>query len=281
LLESAAGFPDVEIQALGRPELELEQPGSATRVIFAVRPDVVVNAAAYTAVDLAEEEPERAFQVNGEAAGEVASAAREIGAAVIQVSTDYVFDGSSTRAWRPDDQTSPLNVYGASKVMGEQQVRARNPRHLILRTSWVFSPFGRNFIRTMLRLAADRDEVRVVGDQRGCPTSALDLAEAILQVASRWDPGDDTAQGSTMHVAGAESCSWAEFAQAIFEASASAEGPVARVVPITAAEFPTLARRPAFSVLDCSAFEQAFAWPMPRWRDALPSVVGRILRDPA
>lgn len=275
LVERSGEVPDLEVHAAGRPQLDLEQPGSAAGVIEALRPDVVVNAAAYTAVDQAEKEPERAFRINADAAGEIAAAARLAGAKVIQVSTDYVFPGTAERPWRPDDPTGPINVYGASKLAGEEQVRAENPDHLILRTAWVFSPFGRNFVATMLRLAGERKEVRVVDDQQGCPTSALDLADAILAVAGRWDH-EPVGLGSTMHVAGAGACSWAEFARSIFEVSAAAGGPSARVVPIASADFPTPARRPAYSVLDCSSFEQTFDWPMRPWTGALPETIARL-----
>lgn len=275
LVERSGEVPDLEVHAVGRPQLDLEQPGSAARVIEALRPDVVINAAAYTAVDQAEQEPDRAFRINGDAAGEIAAAARMVGAKVIQISTDYVFPGTAMRPWRPDDPTGPINVYGASKLAGEEQVRAETPDHLILRTAWVFSPFGRNFVATMLRLAGERDQVRVVDDQRGCPTSALDLADAILAVAMRWRH-EPAGLGSTMHVAGAGACNWAEFARSIFEVSDAAGGPSARVIPIASAEFRTPARRPAYSVLDCSAFERTFDWPMRPWAEALPATIARM-----
>nr|WP_237219923.1 dTDP-4-dehydrorhamnose reductase [Sphingomonas arenae] len=281
LVERAAEVRGLEVHAIGRPELDLEQPGRAAAVIREIRPDLVVNAAAYTAVDQAEQEPERAFRVNADGAGEVAAAAREVGARVIQISTDYVFPGLGEWPWRPDDATGPLNVYGASKLAGEEQVRAANPEHLVLRTSWVFGGHGRNFVSTMLRLARERDVVRVVDDQRGCPTPADDLADAILAVAERWRAGGSEGLGETMHVAGAGPCSWAEFASAIFAVSAAQAGPSAEVVPIPSSEFPTPARRPMFSVLDCGTFEREFNWPMRRWSDALPEVVARLLRDPA
>lgn len=277
LVEHAAGRADLELITAGRPEIDLERPGSIAEAIDAARPDLVVNAAAYTAVDQAEQEREQAFRINADAAGEAAAAARDVGARFVQISTDYVFDGSGDRAWRPDDPTGPLGVYGASKLAGEQQVRAAHPEALILRTAWVYSPFGKNFVKTMLRLAEQRDEVRVVGDQRGCPTNGLDIADAVLRVAEIWAEGRDAGVGSTMHVGGSEACSWAEFAEGVFAASAACGGPSARVVPITTAEFPTPARRPANSVLDSSAFEQAFGWPIPSWRDSLAPVVERIL----
>jgi dTDP-4-dehydrorhamnose reductase len=280
LVERARDRPGLEVVTAGRPAVDLEQPGSLRAAVRAAAPDLVINAAAYTAVDQAEREPERAFRINADAAGEAAAAARETGARIIQLSTDYVFDGTGTRPWRPDDGTAPLGVYGASKLAGEEQVRAGSPQHLIVRTAWVYSPFGRNFVRTMLRLAAERDEVRVVADQRGGPTNALDLADGLLHVASAWASGSDTGLGRTMHFAGQEPCSWAVLGEAVFAASARLDGPSARVVPIGSADYPTPAQRPANSVLDCRDFEVAFGWPMPRWRSSLGEVVRRLLAAP-
>lgn len=277
LLARSAAAVGIEVRTVGRPELDLEQPGSAARMIHAQRPDVVVNAAAYTAVDQAEQEPGKAFQINGAAAGEIAEAAHDVGARTIQLSTDYVFSGAADRPWRPDDATGPVNVYGASKLEGEERVRAATNAHLIVRTSWVFSPFGRNFVTTMLRMAQERDEIRVVDDQRGCPTSALDLADAILAAAKRWDDGGTEGLGTTMHVAGAGPCSWAGFAAAILGESKRQGGPWARVVPIPSVDFPTPARRPMYSVLDCESFERAFARPMRPWTETLPVVVADVL----
>lgn len=280
LLERAEHHRGIEVATAGRPAVDLEQPGSISRAIWAARPEIVINAAAYTAVDQAEQEPDRAFRTNADAAGETAAAAREVGARVIQISTDYVFAGTGECAWRPGDPTGPLGTYGASKLAGEEQVRAANPDHLILRTAWVFSPFGKNFVATMLRLAAERGEVRVVADQRGCPTNALDLADGLLRVARAWRNGDRAGVGQTMHLAGPEPCSWAEFAKAIFEASAQVGGPVAEVRAITTAEFPTPARRPSNSVLDSSMFEATFGWQMPSWRQGLQQTVRRLLSNP-
>jgi dTDP-4-dehydrorhamnose reductase len=265
------------VQAVGRPELDLERPGSAAALIRELRPDVVVNAAAYTGVDRAEQDAARAFQINANGAGEVSAAAWEIGAKVVQISTDYVFSGVAERAWQPGDPTHPQNIYGASKLAGERQVRAANPNHLILRTSWVFSPFGRNFVSTMLRLAGEREEVTVVDDQFGRPTSAHDLAAAILAVSSRWQ-AELVGLGSTMHFAGAGRCNWAAFAQAVFDVSREAGGPTARVVPIATNKLATPARRPAYSVLDCSTFRNTFELPTPAWSQALPATITRLLR---
>src|SRR5437660_1636965 len=180
LVERARLHPAIDLVAIGRPMLDMEVAGSAAAAIAEAAPDVVVNAAAYTAVDQAEDEPERAFRVNADAAGEVAAAATRAGAAVIQLSTDYVFNGRAEGPYREDAPVDPLGVYGRSKLAGEEQVRAANPRHAIVRTAWVYSPFGRNFIKSMMAGAGVRDRLTVVDDQRGSPTSALDLADGLL-----------------------------------------------------------------------------------------------------
>ena len=182
LLERARA--GAELVMLGRPEFDLTEPATLAKAIVAAQPDVVINAAAYTAVDKAESEPDLAHRVNAEAAGAVAAAAAEIGAPILQLSTDYIFDGSLGRPYRENDPTAPLGVYGASKRAGEAAVIKANPRHAILRTAWVYAPFGANFVRTMLRLGETRDVVRVVADQQGCPTNALDIADALLAVAT-------------------------------------------------------------------------------------------------
>ncbi|TIU32042.1 MAG: dTDP-4-dehydrorhamnose reductase, partial [Mesorhizobium sp.] len=174
LLEAGQAAAGVEVIAIGRPQLDLARPDTVIEAIAAAKPDIVVSAAAYTAVDQAEDEPDLAFAVNAVGAGKVAQAASRLGVPVIHLSTDYVFDGTKDAAYVETDATAPRSVYGASKLAGEQAVASANPHHLILRTAWVYSPFGKNFVKTMLRLAADRDEIAVVADQWGNPTSALD-----------------------------------------------------------------------------------------------------------
>lgn len=272
LQEKAADHPDIQLELVGRPELELAEPGRAAAIIAERRPDVVINAAAYTMVDQAESEPELAFRINGDAAGEIAAAARNVGAKVIQISTDYVFDGNADAPYTEDAPTAPLGVYGCSKLAGEEQVRAANPDHLIVRTSWVYSPFGHNFVKTMLRLAADRDEIRIVADQKGCPTNALDLADALLTALPRvrtW--------GATYHLAAPEPCSWADLASAVFEVSRAQGGPSTRVVPITTAEYPTPAERPMHSALDSGRFARDFGVRLPDWRSSVADVVERLV----
>ena len=186
LAERAADHPELDIITTARDLVDLSCAGSVAAAIAAVRPDLVINAAAYTGVDLAEDEPALAFRINAEAAGETAAAALQAGAAIVQLSTDYVFDGESSEPYREDAPANPMSVYGRSKLAGEEAVRAANPLHLILRTAWVYSPFGRNFVKTIVAAARDRDRLDVVDDQHGCPTSALDLADSILAIADSW-----------------------------------------------------------------------------------------------
>lgn len=278
LVERAALFEGIEVLALGRPELDLEKPETIGPAIAAAAPDVVVNAAAYTAVDKAEDEPERTFRVNAEGAGALASAARAAGAAVIQVSTDYVFDGTSPVPYREGDPTDPIGVYGRSKLEGERLVGAATGDHLILRTAWVYSPFGHNFVKTMMRLARERDEVAVVSDQIGNPTSALDLATGILAVVDRWRRGESAGIGEAYHLAGTGTSSWYDFAAEIFRLCAEFGLPSARVRPIASKDWPTRARRPPRSWLDTDRFERDFGYRMPPWQASVRDVIERLKR---
>lgn len=278
LLECGGGH---EIVALGRPELDLEVEGSARAAILSHRPDIVINAAAYTNVDSAEDEPARAMRINGEAAGEVAAAAREVDAPVIQISTDYVFDGTATGPYAEDAPTNPIGAYGRSKLLGEQRVRDANPAHAIVRTAWVYSPFGRNFAKTMMTLARTRAVLAIVDDQRGSPSSALELADGLLMLADRLTAGERDGPGRTYHLAGTGSVSWCGFAQAVFERCVAIGAPSARVNPITTADYPTKAIRPANSVLGCTRFTQAIGFTMPDWRASLAPVVDRLAEQTA
>jgi dTDP-4-dehydrorhamnose reductase len=265
-------------RADGSPSLraDLADPSSLAQALADADADVVVNAAAYTAVDRAEDEPALADRVNRAAVGEIGAWAARRGALVVHYSTDYVFDGRATRPYREDDATAPLGVYGATKLAGEGALRASGAAHLILRTAWVYAARGRNFLRTMLRLAGERGELRVVGDQVGAPTPARWIAAATAAaVASlRGGAGRAGVEG-TYHLVAAGQCSWCGFAEAIVD-EAARRGLVAappRVVPVATAEFPTRARRPAYSVLDCSRFQRAFGLQLPSWREGLSSVL--------
>jgi dTDP-4-dehydrorhamnose reductase len=237
---------------------------------------VVINAAAYTAVDQAEDEPERAFRINGAAAGELAAAAQYAGARFIQVSTDYVFDGSAEGAYTEDAPLAPLGVYGQSKLSGEEQVRRENADHVIVRTAWVYSPFGRNFVKTMMNAAKSRDELTVVGDQVGNPSSALDLADGLLAIANTWSREPSRGLGQTYHLAGTGSVSWCGFAEQIMAECARRGLPAATVRPIRTEDWPTKAARPRNSQLDCSKFERDIGFACPEWRSSTTRVVERL-----
>lgn len=237
------------------------------------RPDVVVNASAYTAVDRAESEPELAFRVNAEAPGAMAESCAEVGSRLIHFSTDYVFDGSATRPYREDHATSPLGVYGASKLAGERAVRNVAADALILRTAWVYALHGQNFLRTMLRLGAERAELRVVADQFGCPTPAWLIADTTATLMR-----DQPRLHGVLHLVAGGVTSWHGFARAIFEA-AHERGlleRVPRVIAIATADYPTPARRPAYSVLDCGALETHLREHLPEWRDSLFRTLGPL-----
>lgn len=278
LLERAPA--GVDVIALGRPVLDLAQPGTSAAALAGSRPDVIVNAAAYTAVDQAESEPDLAMRINGAGAGEVARAATSLGVPVIQLSTDYVFDGRLDRPYREDDPVAPGSAYGVSKLAGERAVAAATSDHAILRTAWVYSPFGKNFVRTMLKLGETRGEVGVVADQIGCPTSALDIADAIFAVARnlREQPEQASLRG-IFHMAGQGEASWADLAETILtEAEALGRRPV-RVRHIATADYPTPARRPGNSRLDCTKLGDHHGVTLPDWRQAAAACVRRLLAE--
>lgn len=267
-----------EILTLGRPELDLAaEPSEIVAAITAARPDAIISSAAYTLVDKAETEPDLAFATNARGPGAIAAAARQLDAPLVHLSTDYVFDGSSGRPYTEQDPTDPTTVYGASKLAGEQAVLSGHDNSVVLRTAWVYSPHGSNFVKTMLRVAESRDEVRVVGDQLGNPTSALDIADAVLAVVANLRERGDPELRGLFHMSGSGEASWAGFARAIFESSTAAGGPFALVTPIATAEYPTPARRPANSRLDCSKLERVHGRRLPDWQASLPKVVSAIV----
>lgn len=270
------------VAALGRPQFDITRRSSVKDAIRHLRPDVIVNSAAYTAVDRAEEQPGLAFAVNRDGARNIAAEAAELDIPIIHLSTDYVFSGTDPIPYVETDAPSPLNVYGLSKLAGENLVRQENPRHIILRTSWLYSPWGQNFLLTMLKLGCEKDYVRVVNDQFGAPTYVPDLATAIVavicQVLARAKTEDCW---GTFHLTAAGVTSWADFAKAIFETSGAYDGPSAQVVPVPTAAYPTKTRRPAYSVLDGSKFRQTFGVTMPHWRDGLDRCVAQVMGDAA
>jgi dTDP-4-dehydrorhamnose reductase len=273
LNEVAAKRPGFEVIAMGRPELDLEDAASVAPAIAGARPDLIINAAAYTAVDKAEQEEAKAVAINRDGAAAVAAAAAKLDVPLIHISTDYVFPGDKPSTYVETDATGPLGVYARSKLAGEIAVAAAHPSALILRASWVFSPFGANFVKTMLRIGKDRAEVSVVDDQTGNPTSALDLADAMLRIA----PGLES--GGTYHLCGTGDVTWCGFAREIFAISKALGGPCPAVKAITTAEYPTPARRPANSRMSTDAFAARFGFGLGPWRDALPETISRLLRN--
>lgn len=273
LRDAAADAAGMEFLFAGRPDLDLERPGTIDAAVRAAAPDVIVSAAAYTAVDKAESEPDIARRVNAEAPGLLAAAARAAGARIIHLSTDYVFDGTLPGARVEDDPVSPLGVYGRTKLAGEDAVRAATPDHLILRTAWVYGPHGRNFLKTMLALAEIRSQVSVVADQFGNPTAAATIAEAILAILASWAKSADSGLGQTYHFAGSGDTSWHGFAAQIFATLAETGGPAVEALPITTADYPTPARRPANSRLDSGKFARDFGYRAEDWRTTVAETV--------
>ena len=280
-LVERGGASGVDIITVGRPELDLARPETAFDALRETGCDAIVSAAAYTAVDKAESEPELALTINGAGAGALAAAADALGVPILHFSTDYVFDGTSAEAYQESDPVSPAGSYGRSKLAGEQAVAEACVNHVILRTAWVYSPFGANFVKTMLRLAADRESIPVVADQRGNPSNALDLADATLQIARNLIEKPDRMLRGVFHLTAQGDASWAEFAAEICVQSALVNGPSAQVVPISTDKYPTLARRPANSMLDCTLLAQRHGVTLPHWRESLPSVIARLIPSSA
>jgi dTDP-4-dehydrorhamnose reductase len=280
LMERGQGA-GVEIICLARPEVDLLEPDLIAHAIDNARGDLVINAAAYTAVDRAESEPALALRVNGEGARAVAAAAAKTGCPVVQISTDYVFDGALDRPYREEDATAPVSAYGRSKLAGEHGTAEANPRHVIARTAWVYSPFGQNFLKTMLRLGLTRQEVGVVADQWGSPTSALDIADALIAMARKIvaEPENKSLFG-VFHVTGSNHTTWAGFAAAIFAQAAALGRPPVKALPIATAEYPTPAARPANSRLDVGKLHRVFGVALPDWRGSAQDCVKRLLEAP-
>ncbi len=275
LIECGAGV--AEIVALGRPQLDLANEQSVARAFEGLRPDVIVNAAAYTLVDKAEEDAEAAMRVNAAGAGAVAAAAARLGVPIIHLSTDYVFDGVMDRPYREDDLVGPTGVYGRTKLEGERRVAAQCDDHVILRTAWVYSPFGTNFVRTMLRLGETRHELGVVADQLGNPTSAVDIANGVLTIAQHISRDASAMLRGVFHMTGSGEATWAELAEAAFaQAQKHGRSPVL-VKRITTADYPTPAKRPANSRLDNTRLREIYSLSLPDWRISLRRCVDRLL----
>ena len=269
-----------ELVALDRAGMDLSDPDSIHRAIADARPAVIVNAAAYTAVDKAESEPAAAMQANGVAPGIIAEEAARSGALVVHYSTDYVFDGRADAPYREDDPPAPLNVYGRTKLAGEEAVRAAGAPYLIFRTSWVYSARGSNFLRTMLRLAGERSELKIVDDQVGAPTWARSIAEitAAALGAGGTGPGPARERSGVYHLAAAGAVSWCGFAQAIFDSARArrADFKVPAVIPIPTSQYPLPARRPRNSRLDTAKLKAAFNLEPPGWEAMLERCMEEI-----
>ena len=259
-----AGFTVI---GLGSNELDITNQQQVTAVIAQYKPDLIINAAAYTAVDKAESDSDNAYAVNQQAVAWLAQAAKQADIPLFHISTDYVFDGESTTPYKETDPVNPQSVYGMSKLAGEQVLAATHNKHIILRTSWVFGAEGNNFVKTMLRLGKERDELSVVADQHGCPTSASSIAKALWQLAEKYKT-ERTLPWGIYHFSNSPACTWYEFACEIFEQAVKA-GVLERkplVQPITTAEYPTPAKRPAWSVLDCGKIEEVLNTKDPVWK---------------
>ena len=267
----------IEMNFAGRPDFDLSKGVAAEQYVIQKDPDVIVNAAAYTAVDKAESEPGEAMSVNCDGAAAMARAAAELDVPIIHISTDYVFSGDKNSPYVEEDATGPVGAYGASKLAGEDSVRSIAGKHLILRTAWVYSIYGTNFVKTMLRVGKDRPELRVVGDQIGNPTSAHDLAAATLALCKRAAGGQG--DWGTYHAAGQGDVTWFGYAQRIFETAGKAGYAVPAVVPIGTKDYPTPAKRPANSRLDCSKLREVFGVQLPMWQGSTDWCVKQLLTE--
>jgi len=268
---------DVEVVAPDRSKLDLADVTAIARVIAAGPWSAVINAAAYTEVDRAESEEATAFAINAAVPSRLASETAQRGIPLIHISTDYVFDGRKGAPYVEQDAVAPLNVYGRSKLAGERGVCAASKQHIVLRTSWVYSPYGKNFVKTMLRLAGERERLTVVDDQRGCPTAARDIAQACLDIAIRCASEPTEAPYGLYHFAGTGDATWFEFAQKIVELAAAPLGWTPRVEPIRTIDYPTPAQRAADTRLNCAAMARTFGIRPRPWREALAETIDRIL----
>lgn len=268
---------DIKVIAPRRGELDLGDPAAIATTIAAGPWDAVINAAAYTNVDRAENEQAAAFTVNADAPAKLASETARHGIPLIHISTDYVFNGRKQTPYIETDATAPLNVYGQSKLAGEQAVAASNPRHVILRTSWIYSPYGHNFVKTILRLAGERERLTIVDDQRGCPTAAHDVAKACRDIALVCISQPARVPFGIYHYSGAGETTWFGFAKSIVEMAATHLKHVPQIVPIATAEYPTAAARPLDTRLDCRAIARSFGIAVRPWRESLGETLDQLL----
>tara|TARA_B110000879_G_scaffold49925_1_gene70398 strand:- start:649 stop:1524 length:876 start_codon:yes stop_codon:yes gene_type:complete len=266
---------DHDVVYTSRGQIDIAEFAVTKTQILEISPDIVINATAYTAVDKAEEEHQAADHINHLAVANISSICNQLDCWLIHISTDYVFDGASSRPYDEISETNPQNVYGDSKLKGELAIQASNCRYLIIRTAWVYSEYGNNFLKTMLRLGANRDELNIVGDQIGCPTYAQDIAKSIVAILSFLDLEESLS--GIYHYCGDEPCSWYDFAQAIFvETDMHGLKTPRYIKAITTNDYPTPALRPAYSVLDCSKIESCFKVSRSNWRDGIKIVIDRM-----
>ena len=281
----ARADPDIEVVRVGLPEVDLSKPGTLGVVIRNARPDVVISSAAYTAVDKAESEPELAQSINGDSPGELAQVAAELGVPILHLSTDYVFAGEKTEAYVETDEPGPVSVYGKTKLSGEQQIQAATDNYVVLRTAWVYSPYGNNFVKTMLRLGETRNEINVVADQHGCPTYAHEIARALLVIAKRIVVDGEPCLRGTFHLTGQGETTWAGFARAIFDGSAARGGNEVKVNDIASSAYPTPARRPSNSRLNGEKLFNIYGLRLDPWlvslEDCLDHLTGSSRKEEA
>lgn len=279
-LKEAVVGSDIELITAGPPEFDLCRPETMAELVKKYEPTAIVNAAAYTAVDAAEGDEATAYAVNATGAAALAAIAAELNVPFIHVSTDYVFSGNKNGSYTENDSVSPSGAYGRTKLAGELNVMLKNPNSIILRTAWVYSPFGKNFLKTMLSLAKTREELGVVSDQTGNPTYAPDIADAILHIIEGIEEeGWDDGYAGVYHLAGSGDTSWHGFASEIFKEGGKYGHPVPTVNAITTADFPTPAKRPANSCLNCNKVQQIFSIKMPAWQDSTAKCVKRLFEE--
>jgi dTDP-4-dehydrorhamnose reductase len=269
--------PDIDLVCPPRSIVDLEHPNALADIIAAQPWRAVINASGYTDVDGAEKDQKRAFRINADAVSQLAMETKKREIPVIHISTDYVFNGKTKRPYLESDDPAPLNIYGKSKLAGEQALQRGNPRHIILRTSWVYSPHGKNFVKTILRLAQTREQLSVVADQRGCPTAARDIAKISLELALTCVRQPKGTPYGLYHCAGALEATWFDFATAIVDLARKRLGRMPKVTPLRTDEYPTVAIRPADSRLDSSALSRAFNFAADSWRTALPKTIEQLL----
>ena len=278
LIQQAANDASVEIIAVGRPTLDLATADTIAAAVMDAKPDLIISAAAYTAVDQAESESALAHAVNTDGPSALAETAAKLDIPIVHISTDYVFDGAKGTPYSEDDALSPLGVYGLSKLGGEKALAAATNNYAILRTAWVYSPFGKNFLKTMLRVAEGRDVVNVVDDQFGNPTSALDIADGVLAVSRCLIESSDPGLRGVFHMTAKGESSWADFAEWIFQVSSEIGGPSAEVNRIPSSDYPTPAKRPTNSRLNCGKLLDTYGVSLPQWQSSTQKTVAQIIQ---